>query len=206
MIYQLSTKHLQEENLIDFVIKDDELPHSNVFTFQSLITSYHKAIAIITNVAINEKQTPRRKLVFEKSKYCKNLYLEDLKQIDWDVLYMASDAEDMYRIFKKIFTQVIQYHAPLKTVFIRNEKSKVKLESNDFIKSIFKKADSEKTKWNTINDSRNSTKFSQNIFYLANCFDNVITDSYKMAHLLKYKFSKIDDYIGSTCNFFPHQP
>ena len=34
-------------NLIEFVTKDDELPHSNVFTFESPITSGHKAIAII---------------------------------------------------------------------------------------------------------------------------------------------------------------
>ena len=46
----------------------------------------------------------------------------------------------MYRIFKKILTEVIRYHAPLKTVFIRTEKkNKIKLESNDFIKSILKK-------------------------------------------------------------------
>ena len=38
------------KNLIDFVIKDDELPHSNVFTFESPITSDHKATAMITNV------------------------------------------------------------------------------------------------------------------------------------------------------------
>ena len=204
MAYQWSTKHLQGgKNLIDFVIKDDELPHSNVFTFESPITSDHKAIAMITNETIYKKQPPRRKTIFDKSKYCKSLYLQELKQIDWDVLYTASDAEDMYRIFKKILTEVSRYHAPLKTVFIRTEKSKIKLESNDFIKSIFKKADSEKTKWNIINDSRNSTKFSQNTFYLKNCFDDVITDNYKMAQLLNYKFSKLGDYIGSACNFFP---
>ena len=38
-----------------------------------------------------------------------------MKQIDWDVLYTASDAEDKYRIFKKLLTEVNRYHAPLKT-------------------------------------------------------------------------------------------
>ena len=71
------------------------------------------------------------------------------------------------------------------------------------MKSIFKKAGSEKTKWNTINDSRNIIKFSQNIFYFKNCFDYVITDNYKIAQLLNYKFSKLGDYIGSAYNFFP---
>ena len=99
----------------------------------------------------------------------------------------------MYRIFKKILIKVIHYHAPQKTVLVRTEKSKINLESNDFIKSIFEKADSEKTKWNIINDSRKSTKFSQNIFYLKNCFDDVITDNYKMAQLLNYKLSKLGD-------------
>ena len=109
----------------------------------------------------------------------------------------------MYRVFKKILIEVIRYHAPLRTVFIRTEKSKIKLESNGFIKSIFKKADSEKTNWNIINDSRNSTKFSQNILYLKNCFDDIFTDNYKMAQLLNFKFSKLGDYIGIACNIFP---
>ena len=94
---------------------------------------------MITKVAMNKKQPPRRKTFFDKSKYCKSLCLQDLKQIDWDDLYTASDAENMYRIFKKILTLVIRYHAPLKKVFIRTEKSKIKLESNDFINSILKK-------------------------------------------------------------------
>ena len=112
----------------------------------------------------------------------------------------------MYRIFEKILTEVLRYHAPLKTVFIRTERSETKLENNDFIKSIFKKAESEKTKWNIINDSRNSTKFIQNIFCLKKYFDEVIADNYKMVQMLNYKFSKLGDYIGSACNFFPHQP
>ena len=73
------------KNLIDFVIKDDELPHSKVFTFESPITWDHKAIEMITNVTKNKKKPPRRKTIFDKSKYCKTLYLQDLKQIDWDV-------------------------------------------------------------------------------------------------------------------------
>ena len=38
------------KNLIDFVIKDDDLLHSNVFTFELLITLDQKAIAKTTNV------------------------------------------------------------------------------------------------------------------------------------------------------------
>ena len=105
LVYQWSTKHLEGKNLIDFVIKDDELPHSNVFTFESPITSDHKIIAMITNVTMNKKQLLRRKPILDKSKYLKIFYLQDLKQINWDDLYTASDAEDMYRIFKKILTE-----------------------------------------------------------------------------------------------------
>ena len=147
---------------------------------------------MIKNVTTNKNQPARRKIIFDKSKYYKILYLKDLKHIDWDVFYTASDAEDMYRIFKKILTKVICYHAPLRTVFIRTDKSKIKLESNDLIKSIFKKA-SEKTIWNIIKDSRNSTKFSQDNFYLKNCFDEVITNNYEITQLLTYKFSKLGD-------------
>ena len=47
--------------LIDFVIKDDELPHSNVFTFESPITSYHKAIATITIVTMKNSSLQEEK-------------------------------------------------------------------------------------------------------------------------------------------------
>ena len=98
------------------------------------------------------------------------MYLQDLKQFGWDVLCTAYDAKDMYRIIKKSLIAVIRYHAPLKTVFIRTEKSKIKQESNDFMKGFCKKEYLEKTKWNIINDSRNSTKFFENIFCLKNRF------------------------------------
>ena len=42
------------KNLIDFVIKDDELPHSNIFSFEMPITSDHNANALITNVTIKK--------------------------------------------------------------------------------------------------------------------------------------------------------
>ena len=141
---------------MDFVTKDNELPHSNVSTFETPITSDHKAIAMITNVTVR-KHPPKSKIIIDNSTYCKNFYLQDLTQIDWDVFYTAFDAENVYRVFKKILSVVIRDHAYLKTIFIRNEKCTIKLESNDSMKSISKKADSEKRKWIIINDSRNST-------------------------------------------------
>ena len=44
-----------------------------------------------------------------------------MKQIDWDVLYTASDNENMYQNFKQILTEVIRYRAPMKKFFIRTE-------------------------------------------------------------------------------------
>ena len=41
------------------LMEDDELPHSNVFTFELPITSDHKAISTIKNVTMNKKQPPR---------------------------------------------------------------------------------------------------------------------------------------------------
>ena len=42
-------------------------------------------------------------------KYCKNLSLKDLRQIDSDVLFAA---EDLYHIIKKILNNVICYPSP----------------------------------------------------------------------------------------------
>ena len=98
----------------------------------------------------------------------------------------------MYCILIKISTDVFCYHGSLKTVIIRKEKPKTKLEGNDVITGIFKKAESDETKWNIISDSGNSIKFTQ-IICLKNCFKDLINENNKMAQFLNYKMSKLGE-------------
>ena len=49
---------IKGKNLIDFVIKNDELPHSNVFICEPPIILDHKAIAMMTNVTIKPINKP----------------------------------------------------------------------------------------------------------------------------------------------------
>ena len=46
-----------------------------------------------------------------------------MKKANCSVIYQQNNANEMLKSFTKIFTRVLQKHAPLKNVFIRNDKS-----------------------------------------------------------------------------------
>ena len=50
-------------------------------------------------------------------------FLDDLKKANWSVIYQQNNANEMLKCITKIFTRVLQKHAPLKNVIIRNDKS-----------------------------------------------------------------------------------
>ena len=68
--------------------------------------------------------------------------------------------------------------------------------------SIFKQLQSDRQKWNFINEARNSKRRKTEIVSLKNSFGDIITDQKKIVNLRKYRFSKLRDYIGSKQKTF----
>ena len=64
------------------------------------------------------------------------------------------------------------------------------------ILSSFMELNSEKTKWNFIQDVPNKEKTQTRIQSLLNSFGNKITNSIKIANLLNYRFSTLGEFIG----------
>ena len=64
-----------------------------------------------------------------------------------------------------------------------------------FQKQLIESANSSRKQWNLINEVRNKSRTGTKILPLKNCFENLITDSKKLANLLNYKFSKLGEYL-----------
>ena len=141
----------------------------------------------------------------------------------------------MFSRKESLIANVIRLHAPIRKIFIRNNKPnfsladkfvpnttkcvnkkgmnfyyqrilsflKLKdLTSKEYLKDyerfqtqLIESANSSRKQWNLINKVKNKSRTGTKILCITNCFVDVITDSKKIANLLNYKFSKIDEYL-----------
>ena len=62
----------------------------------------------------------------------------------------------------------------------------------------FNSLDTERDKWNFINEARNAKRTKTEIPSLKNSFSDTITDQKRIADLLKFRFSKLGDCFGQT--------
>ena len=97
----------------------------------------------------------------------------------------------MFDIFTSNIADTIKECAPQKTIFIRNDKSKVNYEDDKFKSQLFNSRKSERKKWSITNVTRNSKKSSNLIPLLRNSFGDFITKNLQVANLLNYKFSTL---------------
>ena len=86
------------------------------------LLSDHFALCIILKDETNPLKLVEKK-IYDRSTYNKEKFLDDLNKAKWAVIYPRKKANEMLKSFTKIFTRVLQKHAPLKNVFIRNDKS-----------------------------------------------------------------------------------
>ena len=87
------------------------------------ILSDHYALCTILQEEANPLKLVGKKKIYDRNTYNKEKFLDDLKKADWSVIYQQNNANEMLKFFSKIFTRVLQKHAPLKNVLIRNDKS-----------------------------------------------------------------------------------
>ena len=84
----------------------------------------------------------------------------------------------MYDFFVEKVYKVIILNAPIKTVFIRNDKPKT-LKTDDQIRKLFNAETNEANKWKIINNTRNSPKIATEITCLKNSFNEPIVENKK---------------------------
>ena len=75
----------------------------------------------ISKVRRSENIVPIRILKFNKEKYNKSRFCENLNQNPWFFIYREQTASNMLLKFKQVFTDVLIIHALLETKFARNK-------------------------------------------------------------------------------------
>ena len=60
----------------------------------------------------------------------------------------------MFNVFNSNIVGCLKRCAPIKTVYICNEKSKVNLKNDNFISKLFNPKTTERQKWNITNDTK----------------------------------------------------
>ena len=187
-------------SLIDYVIVEDGFKTLSTIISDTPIKTDHYAQLVITDSIGNKKANPIIKTVFCKKNYSKTYFQKLLSTIDWSNMYIQSDAENMFLVFRSTLEKIIYHVAPPKKVFIRNDKPK-KIKTDQDINELFSMEMKDRKKWQIINDTRNSKITSNVINCLRNSFGDVVTESVKMANLLNYKFATLGDFKTS----FPHK-
>ena len=97
----------------------------------------------------------------------------------------------MFNVFNSNVVSCPKRCAPLKTVYIRNDKPKLNLKDDSFISKLFNPKTTERQKYNTKNDTKNSKKSANKITLIKNSFGEAITNNFKMANFLNYIFSRL---------------
>ena len=134
--------------------------------------------------------------------------------------------------FQRIIERALALHAPIKACYIRTDKPKFLLQEkmlceeiksqfsrisdnntkNDLIRqkekqllSSFVELNSEKARWNFIQDLCNKEKTHASFQSLLNSFGDKITKPMEIANLLNYRFSTLGEFIGlqQTNNILP---
>ena len=80
-------------------------------------------LCTILKEEINPVKLEKKKKGYDRRKNNKEKFLEDLNKENWSVIYQRNNAIEMLKSLTKIFTRVLQKHAPFLNVFIRNDKS-----------------------------------------------------------------------------------
>ena len=223
-------------SLLDYIITDNGLRGKYYYVFDSPIISDHLAQILFTDFTLTQKQKPLRKLIFDKRNYDPHKFRNSLNYINWSLIYESNDIEEMFSRFESLIANVIRLHAPIRKIFIRNNKPNFSLadkfvtnatkclnkKRNEFLLSenfdnflklkdltskeylkdyerfqtqLIESANSSRKQWNLINEVRNISRTGTKILSLKNCFEDVITDSKKIANLLNYKFSKLGEFL-----------
>ena len=100
-------------------------------------------------------------LAYYESKYSEKEFKTALTSIGGR-LFLANNPEKLFNLSNSNTVGCLKRCAPLETVYIRNDDSKVNLNDDIFKSKLFNLKTTERPKWNIVNDTRTSKKSKQN--------------------------------------------
>ena len=129
--------HGKSKTLLDYIIQDNGLPRMNCLVCETNFKTDHLATLLISNqkYKINNSNTVQ-KTVFDRKSYNIQLFRQTLNNSNWSQFYQQTSAEDHFTAFSSIVEKALKKHAPLKTVYIRNNKTKVEQKRLDYNRKV----------------------------------------------------------------------
>ena len=105
---------------------------------------------------------------------------------------------------KRNFDKIQEHMNPLDSNYQKLQQIYSESLDRDRISSsrlTFNNLNSDRVKWNFINEARNSLRTKTRIISLRNVFGDIITNQRKIANLLNYKYSKLGDFLGKPATY-----
>ena len=87
-----------------------------------------------SNFRMRLKKLPTTKFFFDKKHYSKEDFSATLRSLNWAYLYCLDNAYHKLEFFNSIMTLALKTNAPMKRVFIRNDKKTQELQSDSLVK------------------------------------------------------------------------
>ena len=216
--------------LIDYIITEGY--GTCIVADKILKTDHFAQITVLKSVMLKSKTT--KKKFFDEKNYSAIAFQNFIENSDWRHFYGEITGVMMLIVFQRIIEKSLALFAPIKACFIRKDKPKFLLRekwlcektkkqfsriSDDKTKndltcqkkqllSSLMELNSEKARWNFIQDLRNKEKTQTRIHSFLNSFGNKITKPMEIANLLNYRFSTLGEFNGlqQTINNPPKIP
>ena len=109
-------------SLLDYIITDNGLRSKYYYVFDSPIKSDHLAQILFTDFTVTQKQKPLKKWIFDKRNYDPLKFRNSRIYINWSLIYESHDVEELFSGFESLIANIIRLHAPIRKIFIRNNK------------------------------------------------------------------------------------
>ena len=116
----------ESNSLIDYIIIDGNEPLLYNEIFDSPIQTDHFAQLIILATKLSKNKVIKKQ-IYDKTNYSPIDFKHSIKQLNWENFYCSTAPSEMLRTFEQNLEQQILLHAPIKTIFIRNNKSQFSL-------------------------------------------------------------------------------
>ena len=116
----------ESNSLIDYIIIDGNEPLLYNEIFDSPIQTDHFAQLIILATKFSKNKVIKKQ-IYDKTNYSPKDFKHSIKQLNWENFHCSTVPSEMLRTFEQNLEQQILLHAPIKTIFKRNNKSQFSL-------------------------------------------------------------------------------
>jgi hypothetical protein len=111
-------KNVENPSLIDVILTNSPTLLCNTSVFNCSISDCHSMI--FTSIKEQVNSISRQKVTFRSYKnFNENQFNLDLQNVPFDVAFVFDDIDDTYWAYEKLFTEVLDEHAPVKQKYPR---------------------------------------------------------------------------------------